>query len=166
MVIWKWRWSFWLKWTNWCNWSNRRFSPVSTHTHVMLYCVRLLTRTSIFVSALRLTLVSQNTAEAQYLSHALFGILMLLPQTEAFILLKNRLQCVPHSMAFQHKQWGICIILFSASRSVVNWISYLIAVTQMNWLSDRVASILRHCWSNSRKYRNDITSIVECNASE
>lgn len=52
--------------------------------------------------ALRLSLVSQNTAEAQYLSHALFGILMLLPQTEAFTLLKNRLQCIPHSQAFQH----------------------------------------------------------------
>lgn len=52
--------------------------------------------------ALRLSLVSQNTAEAQYLSHALFGILMLLPQTEAFTLLKNRLQCIPHAQAFQH----------------------------------------------------------------
>lgn len=51
-----------------------------------------------FFAALRLSLVSQNTAEAQYLSQALFGILMLLPQTDAFILLKNRLQCIPHSV--------------------------------------------------------------------
>lgn len=29
------------------------------------------------------------------MTQALFGILMLLPQTEAFTLLKNRLQCVP-----------------------------------------------------------------------
>lgn len=47
-------------------------------------------------AALRLTLVSQNRTEAQQLSQALFGLLMLLPQTEAFFLLKNRLQCVPN----------------------------------------------------------------------
>lgn len=46
--------------------------------------------------ALRLTLVSQNRIEAQHLSQALFGLLMLLPQTDAFFLLKNRLQCVPN----------------------------------------------------------------------
>lgn len=48
--------------------------------------------------ALRLTLVSQknDNADAQHLAQALFGILMLLPQTEAFNLLKNRLQCVPN----------------------------------------------------------------------
>ncbi|XP_014085882.1 protein VAC14 homolog isoform X1 [Bactrocera oleae] len=47
---------------------------------------------------LRLTLVSKsnNCADAQHLAHALFGILMLLPQTDAFHLLKNRLQCVPN----------------------------------------------------------------------
>lgn len=47
--------------------------------------------------ALRLTLVSRsnNYEDAQNLAHALFGILMLLPQTEAFNMLKNRLQCVP-----------------------------------------------------------------------
>ncbi|XP_017477393.1 PREDICTED: protein VAC14 homolog [Rhagoletis zephyria] len=47
---------------------------------------------------LRLTLVSKanNCADAQHLAHALFGILMLLPQTDAFNLLKNRLQCVPN----------------------------------------------------------------------
>ncbi|XP_037956925.1 protein VAC14 homolog [Teleopsis dalmanni] len=47
---------------------------------------------------LRLTLVSKsnNCVDAQYLTHALFGILMLLPQTDAFNLLKNRLQCVPN----------------------------------------------------------------------
>lgn len=47
---------------------------------------------------LRLTLVSKanNCADAQYLAHALFGILMLLPQTEAFDTLRNRLQCVPN----------------------------------------------------------------------
>ncbi|XP_030376213.1 protein VAC14 homolog isoform X2 [Scaptodrosophila lebanonensis] len=47
---------------------------------------------------LRLTLVSKsnNCADAQYLAHALFGILMLLPQTEAFNTLRNRLQCVPN----------------------------------------------------------------------
>ncbi|EDV94566.1 protein VAC14 homolog [Drosophila grimshawi] len=49
-------------------------------------------------AALRLTLVSKsnNCADAQYLAHALFGILMLLPQTEAFNTLRNRLQCVPN----------------------------------------------------------------------
>ncbi|ALC45820.1 CG5608, partial [Drosophila busckii] len=49
-------------------------------------------------AALRLTLVSKsnNCADAQYLAHALFGILMLLPQTEAFDTLRNRLQCVPN----------------------------------------------------------------------
>lgn len=34
--------------------------------------------------------------DAHYLAQALFGILMLLPQTEAFNLLRNRLQCVPN----------------------------------------------------------------------
>ncbi|XP_064551155.1 protein VAC14 homolog [Drosophila montana] len=49
-------------------------------------------------AALRLTLVSKsnNCADAQYLAHALFGILMLLPQTLAFDTLRNRLQCVPN----------------------------------------------------------------------
>ncbi|KAH8358614.1 hypothetical protein KR093_001255 [Drosophila rubida] len=49
-------------------------------------------------AALRLTLVSKsnNCADAQYLAHALFGILMLLPQTTAFDTLRNRLQCVPN----------------------------------------------------------------------
>lgn len=48
--------------------------------------------------ALRLTLVSPNNdrTDAKHLSQALFGILMLLPQTDAFILLQNRLQCVPN----------------------------------------------------------------------
>lgn len=36
-----------------------------------------------------------GNADAYNLTQALFGILMLLPQTEAFTLLKNRLQCVP-----------------------------------------------------------------------
>ncbi|KAM7359395.1 protein VAC14 homolog [Cochliomyia hominivorax] len=56
-----------------------------------------LIETPIFAS-LRLTLVSKanNCADAQYLAHALFGILMLLPQTDAFHMLKNRLQCVPN----------------------------------------------------------------------
>lgn len=47
-------------------------------------------------AALRLTLVSQQRVEAQQLSKALFGLLMLLPQTEAFFLLKSRLECVPN----------------------------------------------------------------------
>lgn len=48
------------------------------------------------ISALRLTLVSRtnNYEDAQNLANALFGILMLLPQTDAFNMLKNRLQCV------------------------------------------------------------------------
>lgn len=48
------------------------------------------------LSALRLTLISNRNgnADAYNLTQALFGILMLLPQTEAFTLLKNRLQCV------------------------------------------------------------------------
>lgn len=48
-------------------------------------------------AALRLTLISQEKKcpDAHYLAQALFGILMLLPQTDAFLLLKNRLQCVP-----------------------------------------------------------------------
>uniref|UniRef100_A0A1I8PF19 Protein VAC14 homolog n=1 Tax=Stomoxys calcitrans TaxID=35570 RepID=A0A1I8PF19_STOCA len=56
-----------------------------------------LIETPIFAS-LRLTLVSKanNCADAQYLAHALFGILMLLPQTDAFNMLKNRLQCIPN----------------------------------------------------------------------
>jgi vacuole morphology and inheritance protein 14 len=37
-----------------------------------------------------------DCVEAQHLAQALFGILMLLPQTDAFILLKNRLQCLPN----------------------------------------------------------------------
>lgn len=51
-----------------------------------------------------MTLVSpsNNRADAKYLSQALFGILMLLPQTDAFVLLKNRLQCVPN-------YWGIAV---------------------------------------------------------
>jgi vacuole morphology and inheritance protein 14 len=31
----------------------------------------------------------------QYLFRALYGLLMILPQSEAFIMLKNRLDCVP-----------------------------------------------------------------------
>lgn len=47
--------------------------------------------------ALRLTLVNNNDrTDARHLSQALFGILMLLPQTEAFKCLSNRLQCVPN----------------------------------------------------------------------
>lgn len=46
---------------------------------------------------MRLTLVShQNPDDAKHLAQALYGILMLLPQTEAFHLLKNRLQSVPN----------------------------------------------------------------------
>lgn len=50
------------------------------------------------LAALRLTLVSpqNNRANSKHLAQALFGILMLLPQTNAFALLKNRLQCVPN----------------------------------------------------------------------
>ncbi|XP_055612874.1 protein VAC14 homolog [Uranotaenia lowii] len=49
-------------------------------------------------ASLRLALVSHtnNNADAQHLSRALYGILMLLPQTNAFNLLRNRLQCVPN----------------------------------------------------------------------
>lgn len=49
-------------------------------------------------ASLRLTLVSHKNdcTDAQHLSQALFGILMLLPQTDAFVLLNNRLQCVPN----------------------------------------------------------------------
>ncbi|XP_055618469.1 protein VAC14 homolog [Toxorhynchites rutilus septentrionalis] len=49
-------------------------------------------------ASLRLTLISHanDNADAQHLSRALYGILMLLPQTEAFNLLRNRLQCVPN----------------------------------------------------------------------
>ncbi|XP_049544811.1 protein VAC14 homolog isoform X2 [Anopheles darlingi] len=49
-------------------------------------------------TSLRLTLIthSNENADAQHLSRALYGILMLLPQTEAFHLLNNRLQCVPN----------------------------------------------------------------------
>lgn len=48
--------------------------------------------------ALRLALISHSNdnADAQHLSRALYGILMLLPQTEAFHLLNNRLKCVPN----------------------------------------------------------------------
>lgn len=50
---------------------------------------------SIF-AALRLTLVTvDRSADSRHLIRALFGILMLLPQTDAFHLLRNRLQCVP-----------------------------------------------------------------------
>lgn len=46
---------------------------------------------------MRLTLVSHDSpSDAQHLAQALYGILMLLPQTDAFHLLKNRLQCVPN----------------------------------------------------------------------
>lgn len=106
VVILKLRLNFSSKWINWCSSLNRQFSHVSflnfkktiienSFKFFGVHCI------SSFI-ALRLSLVSQNTAEAQYLSHALFGILMLLPQTEAFTLLKNRLQCIPHSQAFQH----------------------------------------------------------------
>ncbi|CRL04170.1 CLUMA_CG017278, isoform A [Clunio marinus] len=47
-------------------------------------------------AALRLTLISK-TKDSENLSNALYGILMLLPQTETFHLLKNRLQCIPVS---------------------------------------------------------------------
>ncbi|XP_062552175.1 protein VAC14 homolog [Armigeres subalbatus] len=49
-------------------------------------------------ASLRLALVSHtnDNADAQHLSRALYGILMLIPQTEAFHLLRNRLQCVPN----------------------------------------------------------------------
>ncbi|XP_055376093.1 protein VAC14 homolog [Condylostylus longicornis] len=49
-------------------------------------------------ASLRLVLVSKSNqcADAQHLAHALFGILMLMPQTDAFMSLKNRLQCVPN----------------------------------------------------------------------
>ncbi|XP_065072860.1 protein VAC14 homolog [Ochlerotatus camptorhynchus] len=49
-------------------------------------------------ASLRLALVSHanDNTDAQHLSRALYGILMLLPQTEAFNLLRNRLQCVPN----------------------------------------------------------------------
>jgi vacuole morphology and inheritance protein 14 len=42
---------------------------------------------------LRLDLLDSN--KNHYLVRALYGLLMLLPQTEAFITLKNRLDCVP-----------------------------------------------------------------------
>lgn len=43
-----------------------------------------------------MTLISNRngSVDRANLTQALFGILMLLPQTEAFNLLKNRLQCV------------------------------------------------------------------------
>lgn len=47
-------------------------------------------------TALRLTLILK-TKDSENLSNALYGILMLLPQTETFHLLKNRLQCIPIS---------------------------------------------------------------------
>ncbi|XP_053682737.1 protein VAC14 homolog [Sabethes cyaneus] len=49
-------------------------------------------------ASLRLALVSHanDNVDAQHLSRALYGILMLIPQTEAFNLLRNRLQCVPN----------------------------------------------------------------------
>ncbi|XP_058836693.1 protein VAC14 homolog isoform X2 [Topomyia yanbarensis] len=49
-------------------------------------------------ASLRLALVSHanDNVDAQHLSRALYGILMLLPQTDAFNLLRNRLQCVPN----------------------------------------------------------------------
>lgn len=51
-------------------------------------------------SALRLSLIcnANGMTDAQNLVQALYGILMLLPQTEAFNILKNRLQCVPNYM--------------------------------------------------------------------
>ena len=45
---------------------------------------------------MRLSLISNRNTDSYNLTQALYGILMLLPQTEAFTLLKNRLQCVPH----------------------------------------------------------------------
>ena len=45
-------------------------------------------------ASLRLTLVSKN-ADSQNLQNALYGLLMLIPQTRQFDLLKNRLQCIP-----------------------------------------------------------------------
>ncbi|XP_001861850.2 protein VAC14 homolog [Culex quinquefasciatus] len=61
-------------------------------------------------ASLRLALVSHanDNADAQHLSRALYGILMLLPQTEVFNLLRNRLQCVPN-------YWGQPATLSSAS---------------------------------------------------
>lgn len=56
--------------------------------------------------ALRLTLVSRinDYEDAQNLANALFGLLMLLPQTDAFHMLKNRLQCVPNYMGAQRTE--------------------------------------------------------------
>lgn len=47
-------------------------------------------------ASLRLTLVSKST-DAQNLQNALYGLLMVIPQTKQFVLLKNRLQCIPIS---------------------------------------------------------------------
>ncbi|KAG5684393.1 hypothetical protein PVAND_013628 [Polypedilum vanderplanki] len=47
-------------------------------------------------ASLRLTLVSKS-ADSENLANALYGLLMLIPQTKQFDLLKNRLQCIPIS---------------------------------------------------------------------
>lgn len=52
---------------------------------------------------MRLTLILK-TPDAENLSNALYGILMLLPQTETFHLLKHRLQCIPASSSIKGSQ--------------------------------------------------------------
>lgn len=99
----KWRLNFSSSWINWCNCLSHQYLHVSfvffsQLNNIMMIMVSTNKTMFLLIAALRLSLVSQNTAEAQYLSQALFGILMLLPQTEAFTLLKNRLQCIPHSV--------------------------------------------------------------------
>ena len=49
---------------------------------------------SILLLVLRLQLL--DTDRNYYLLKALYGLLMLLPQSSAFTMLRNRLDCVPH----------------------------------------------------------------------
>ncbi len=51
-------------------------------------------RIPLFVTDLRLQLL--DTDRNYYLLKALYGLLMLLPQSAAFTLLRNRLDCVPN----------------------------------------------------------------------
>lgn len=118
------------------------------------------------IAALRLSLVSQNTAEARYLSQALFGILMLLPQTEAFTLLNNRLQCIPHTVTNTAYVQIPPLTHTHAHQMAIKWISHRLFLfpkftgTRATRQSIAVASTLRNCSNGSSRCRRIITNTV------
>jgi len=57
----------------------------------------------------------------QYLIKALYGLLMIMPQSDAFHLLRHRLKCVPHSrMGSEMYVPHIYNILYNYSKLLLN----------------------------------------------